>query len=299
MQSLWFILPRVGWRSILRCLLYAPEQMSLLTSLLTGQTPAWSYNLLTFICLLLHRTYHCSSHTSQPDCNKTSVEKHESSLASFLLHLSMIFLPWPPWTTFSFQPSHWGDSPDLRRQCLLESPLQILHVGRFWPGDEGRAPLLSHRTGWVVWGTGCSRRLLGQLAAKPVESPVHLIVVLAGRHFIEGASQCSRQHRALLRVNPPQVQQVCLVSQQDYWRHVRTSCTNNELMQLIDEFEAAPVRHRVHQHHGISPLDGAGHMVRQADCIICHLGWKEKEWFKKQFCSYLEIKTFPDYAAEL
>lgn len=85
---------------------------------------------------------------------------------------------WPLWTTFNIF-SHRGDSPDFGRQRLLEAPLQVLHVGRLWPGDEGRAPLLRGSTGSGVVGGG-RRWLLGELATQPVESRVHLAVVLAG-----------------------------------------------------------------------------------------------------------------------
>lgn len=106
---------------------------------------------------------HCSSPTCLPqtDWNKTSVEKRESSQSSFLSSTFSTFFQWLLWTTLNVQLSHRGDSPDLCRQRLLESPLQVLHIGRFWPGDEGRAPLLCCSTGRGVGGVGGLERLLG------------------------------------------------------------------------------------------------------------------------------------------
>lgn len=161
------------------------------------------------------------------------------------------------------QLSHGGDSPDFGGQGLLEAPLQVLHVGGFGPGDEGRAPLLCDGAGRAVGGDGGGRRqLLGQLAAQPVESLVYLAVVLAGGHFVERAAQRSREHGTLLGVDAPQVQQVCLIRQQDDRRHIGTTSTDDQLVQLIDQVEAAAIGHRVHKHHSIGPLDGAGHVLR-------------------------------------
>lgn len=95
-----------------------------------------------------------------------------------------------------------------------------------------------------------------------MESLVHLAVVLTGRYFIERAAQCACQQWALLGVDPPQVQQVSFIGQKNYRRHIGTANTNNQLVQLINQVKAVAVCHRVHQHHCVSPLDGAGHMVR-------------------------------------
>lgn len=105
-----------------------------------------------------------------------------------------------------------------------------------------------------------------------MEGPVHLAVILAGRYFVKGAAQAPCQDGTLLGVDTPQVQQVCLVGQQDYRGHVGTAATYDQLVQLIDQIEAAAVGHGVHQHHSIGPLHGAAHVVGQTDAIICHLG---------------------------
>lgn len=69
---------------------------------------------------------------------------------SLVFHLQgfLSFFLWSLWTTPNS--SHRGDSPDFRRQCLLEPPLQILHIGRLRPGDERRTPLLRGDAGGGV-----------------------------------------------------------------------------------------------------------------------------------------------------
>lgn len=116
--------------------------------------------------------------------------------------------------------------------------------------------------------------LLGQLATQPVESAVHLAVVLAGGHLVEGAAQRGRQQGALLGVDAPQVQQVGLVGQQDDG-HAGAAGTHGQLVQLLHGVEAAAVGDRVHQHHGVGPLDGTGHVLWQGDAVISQLQERE------------------------
>lgn len=119
-----------------------------------------------------------------------------------------------------------------------------------------------------------------------MEGAVHLAVILAGRHLVEGAAQRGRKHRALLGVHAPQVQQVGLVGQQDDG-DAGAARAHGELVQLLHGVEAATVGDRVDQHYSVGPLDGAGHVLRQGDAVISQLQEREERrtdsiWASKQ-----------------
>ena len=48
-------------------------------------------------------------------------------------------------------------------------------------------------------------------------------------------------------------------------------CVADHLMELADKVKAAMVCHRVHHDHGVSPLDGTGHVVSAAKAIGVYL----------------------------
>lgn len=83
---------------------------------------------------------------------------------------------WEKQTPLRASASDRGDSPHFGRKGLLEPPLQVLHVGRLGPGDEGGSSLLRRAAWWL---------LVAHFFAQDMESVVDVIVIFADGHFIE------------------------------------------------------------------------------------------------------------------
>ena len=135
-------------------------------------------------------------------------------------------------------------------QSLLEAPLEILHVGRARPRDDGRSPPL--------WPQVVQ---LAYFSAQMPERITHIFVVLAGGNFQEQAAQLVGQLDALSGLHLPGMQQVPLVAHDDDGGSGVRVDLSDVLVQGADGQVAVVVRDGIDQQEALCPLHALGQGV--------------------------------------
>lgn len=136
------------------------------------------------------------------------------------------------------------------RQGLLEAPLQVLHVGRAGPGDDGRPPPLP--AGPVQ---------LAHFLAEMLKHIADVFIVFAGGDFEEQAAQLVGQLDAVIGLHLPGMQEVPLVAHDDNGGlRVRVDLPD-VLVQGADGLVALVVCDGVDQQEALCPLHALGQGV--------------------------------------
>lgn len=151
-----------------------------------------------------------------------------------------------------------GGGLGLGGKSLLEAPLQVLHVGRTWPGDDGgSSPLPTEAV------------QLAHFFAQMLKHITDIFIVFTGGNFQEQAAQLVGQLDAVTGLHLSGMQKVPLVAHDDDGGFRVGVDLPDVLVQGADGQVAVIVRDGIDQQEALCPLHALGQGVdRRAEAVL-------------------------------
>lgn len=149
---------------------------------------------------------------------------------------------------------------DFGRQSLLEAPLEVLHVGRARPGNDGGSPPLP-----------AEAVQLANFFTEMLKHITDILVVFTGGNFKEQAAQLIGQLNAIMRLHLPGMQKVPLVAHDDD-RGPRVGVDLPDvLVKGADGLVAVIVCDGVDQQKALCPLHALGQGINYLGEVVLDL----------------------------